>query len=108
MRKPRRDLTDAERQSLKQQLIQVLDLRVRSASTKEQLHALVQVIVSNHATELVRDCLAEIQRDCDEHIALLEHRLGMLVEVQAEISRQSDLPDPHDLLRSYLKRLPPR
>jgi hypothetical protein len=30
----------------------------------------------------------------------------MLVELQAEISKQRDLPDPHDLLNSYLKRLP--
>ena len=106
MRKSRRDLTDAEWQSLKEQLIRVLDLRMRSASTKEQLHPLVHVILCSHAAELVRDCLAEIQRDCAEQIELLERRLGMLVEVQAEISRQCNPPDPRDLLSSHLKRLP--
>jgi bacterioferritin (cytochrome b1) len=93
---------------LKGQLIGVLDLRTESIGTKQKLQALVRDIVSSHRTGVVQDCLAEIQRDCDEQIAALEHRLGMLVEVQAEIYRQRHLPDPLDLLSSYRKRPPPR
>jgi phosphoenolpyruvate carboxylase len=108
MRKSRRDLPEADWQSLKAQLTRLLDMRTSATGTKEQLHALVQVLVSSHPTELVRDCLAEIQRECDQQFELLEHRLGMLVEVQAEISRQSNPHDPLDRLSSYLRRLPPR
>lgn len=107
MRKSKSHLPDADWRSLKGQLTRALDMTTGATGTEGQLQALLQPIISSYSPDLVRACLAEIQRDCDEQITVLEHRLGMLVELQAEISRQCNPPDPRDLLSSYLKRLRP-
>ena len=102
-----RRLTEDEQRALKARLTRVLDRGTRTSDARHQVRTALSEILQEFDSEVVVACLRDIQQESEGQIMMLEHRLGMLVEAHAEISRHNNYPDPIDLMNLFFKRRPP-
>ncbi len=96
-------IIDAETLSLREGLVQALDVGCRSSNEQSLFREKLRAVLDAYGSNVVHDCLRVIESDASEQMAVLEHRLAMIVEAHAEIAKQGDPLDPLRRLDTYLK-----
>jgi hypothetical protein len=94
---------DAEWLLLRESLKQALDVDRRSHNGQSLFREKLRAVLVAYGSDVVHDCLREVESDASEQIVVLEHRLAMIVEAHAEIAKQSDPLDPLRRLETYLR-----
>jgi hypothetical protein len=96
-------IIDAEKLLLREGLVQALDVGCRSSDEQSLFRERLRAVLVAYGSDVVHDCLREVESDASEQIAVLEHRLAMIVEAHAEIAKQGDPLDPLRRLETYLR-----
>ena len=97
------EIIDAEKLSLREGLVQALDVGCRSSDEQSLFCERLRAVLMAYGSDVVHDCLREIESDASKQITVLEHRLAMIVEAHAERAQQGDPLDPLRRLGSYLR-----